>query len=164
MQKAHGPKGHSDRVTEYTLQIGKEMGLQDKELEDLRVAGLLHDIGKIGTHDIILDKPGKLASAEYEIVKEHPARGSELLLSINQLSHIIPWIRGHHERLDGTGYPDGLKGDEIPLQAKILAAADAFDSMTSERPYRETPGRGKAIEELKRTLGPSLTQRLLRRF
>ena len=92
--KSPWTKGHSDRVTEYTLQIGKEMGLQDKELEVLRVAGLLHDIGKIGTHDTILDKPGKLDSAEYEIVKEHPARGSELLLSINQLTHIIPWIRG----------------------------------------------------------------------
>ncbi|MBI5748395.1 MAG: GAF domain-containing protein, partial [Nitrospinae bacterium] len=138
--KSPWTKGHSDRVTEYALQMGKEMGLQDKELEDLRIAGLLHDIGKIGTHDTILDKPGKLASAEYEIVKKHPARASELLLSINQLSHIITWIRGHHERLDGTGYPDGLKGDEIPLQAKILAVADAFDAMTAERPYRATPG------------------------
>lgn len=151
--KSPWTKGHSDRVTEYAVRIGKEMGLQDKELEVLRVAGLLHDIGKIGTHDTLLDKPGKLASAEYEIVKEHPARGSELLLPIKQLNHIIPWIRGHHERLDGTGYPDGLKGDEIPLQARILAVADAFDSMTAERPYRETPGREKAIEELKKNAG-----------
>ncbi|MFA5847094.1 MAG: HD domain-containing phosphohydrolase [Thermodesulfovibrionales bacterium] len=162
--KSPWTKGHSDRVTEYTLQIGKEMGLQDKELEVLRVAGLLHDIGKIGTHDTILDKPGKLDSAEYEIVKEHPARGSELLLSINQLSHIIPWIRGHHERLDGTGYPDGLKGDEIPLQAKILAVADAFDSMTAERPYRETPGREKAIEELKKNAGTQFDPKVVEAF
>lgn len=162
--KSPWTKGHSDRVTEYTLQIGKEMGLQDKELEVLRVAGLLHDIGKIGTHDTILNKPGKLASAEYEIIKEHPARGSELLLSINQLRHIIPWIRGHHERLDGTGYPDGLKGDEIPLQAKMLAVADAFDAMTAERPYRKTPGREKAIEELKKNVGTQFDPKVVEAF
>lgn len=162
--KSHWTRGHSDRVTEYALQIGKEMGLQDKELEVLRVAGLLHDIGKIGTYDIILDKPEKLNNAEYEIVKEHPARGSELLLPIKQLSHIVPWIRGHHERLDGTGYPDGLKGDEIPLQAKILAVADTFDSMTSDRPYRETRGREKAIEELKKNAGTQFDPKVVEAF
>lgn len=151
--KSPWTKGHSDRVTEYAMQIGKEMGLQDKELEDLRIAGLLHDIGKIGTYDIILDKPGKLAGDEYKIVKKHPMKGSELLLPIKQLSHIVPWIRGHHERFDGRGYPDGRKEEEIPLQARILAVADSFDSMTSERPYRRTPGREKAIEELKKNAG-----------
>lgn len=162
--KSHWTRGHSDRVTGYALQIGKEGGLQDKELEDLRIAGLLHDIGKIGTYDIILDKPEKLNSDEYEIVKKHPVKGSELLLPIKQLSHIVPWIRGHHERLDGTGYPDGLKGDEIPLQAKILAVADTFDSMTSDRPYRETPGREKAIEELKKNAGTQFDPKVVEAF
>ena len=147
--KSPWTRGHSERVTEYSIKIGKEMGLHDKELEDLKLAGLLHDIGKIATYDSILDKPGKLTDEEYEIVKEHPLRGAELLSSIKELNHIIPWIKGHHERFDGKGYPDGLKGEEIPLQARILSIADTFDSMTAERPYRKTPGRGKMIEEIK---------------
>lgn len=145
--------GHSERVTRYALSIGKEIGLSEREIKDLELAGLLHDIGKIGTFDIILDKPGRLDSEEYEIVKKHPARGVELLEPIKQLRHITPWIRHHHEQYDGTGYPDSLKGEEIPLMARIIAVADTFDSMTAERPYRETPGRERAIEELKRCSG-----------
>ena len=151
--KSPWTRGHSERVTEYSIKIGKEMGLHDKELEDLKLAGLLHDIGKIGTYDSILDKPGKLTDEEYEVVKKHPVIGSELLSPIKQLSHIIPWIKGHHERFDGKGYPDGLKGEEIPLQSRILLVADTFDSMTSNRPYRETPGKEKMIEEIKRCKG-----------
>ena len=164
--KSPWTKGHSDRVTHYALTIARELGMGAKDLEDLKIAGLLHDIGKIGTDDIILDKPGRLTEEEYAVVKEHPKRGAELLSPIKQLRHIIPWIRGHHEWWDGTGYPDGLKGEEIPLQARILAVADAFDSMTAQRPYRKTPGQEKAVEELKQYSGtqfdPQVVEALLR--
>lgn len=156
--------GHSDRVTEYSIKIGKQMGLNDKDLEELRIAGLLHDIGKIGTYDVILDKPGKLTDEEYEIVKKHSVKGCEMLLPIKQLSHIIPWIRGHHERFDGKGYPDGLIGEQIPLQARILAVADTFDSMTAERPYRNTPGEKRAVEELKTNAGAQFDPKVLEVF
>jgi putative nucleotidyltransferase with HDIG domain/PAS domain S-box-containing protein len=156
--------GHSERVTEYSIKIGKEMGLQGKDLEDLRIAGLLHDIGKIGTYDSILDKPGKLNDEEYEVVKKHPLKGAKMLSSMKELRHIIPWIRGHHERFDGKGYPDGLKGEEIPLQSRILSVADTFDSMTSNRPYRETPGREKMIEEIKRCSGTQFDPKVVESF
>lgn len=145
--------GHSERVTEYALSMGREMGFSAKILDDLRIAGLFHDIGKIGTYDALLNKPGRLTDEEYEKVQEHPVRGAEILYPIKQIRHIISWIRGHHEKYDGTGYPDGLKGEEIPLQARILAVADTFDSMTAERPYRETPGKEYAVKELKKYSG-----------
>ncbi len=162
--KSPWTRGHSERVTEYSIKIGKEMGLKDKDLEDLKLAGLLHDIGKIGTYDSILDKPGELTDEEYEIVRQHPVRGSELLSPIKQLSHIVPWIKGHHERFDGKGYPDGLKGEEIPLHARILLVADTFDSMTSDRPYRETPGKEKMIEEIKRCKGTQFDPKVVEVF
>ncbi len=151
--KSPWTKGHSERVTSYAVAIAQEMGMDEKGIEDIRIAGLLHDIGKIGTYDVLLDKPGRLTEEEYEIVKRHPEKGVELLYPIKHLRHILPWIRHHHERWDGKGYPDGLKGQEIPLQARILAVADTFDSMTAERPYRQTPGREKAVEELRRCSG-----------
>ncbi|MBI4689696.1 MAG: PAS domain S-box protein [Nitrospirae bacterium] len=162
--KSPWTRGHSERVTEYALKIGKEMGLSDDVLDDLRMAGLLHDIGKIGTYDGILDKPEELTDEEYEIVKKHPVKGMDMLLPIKQLRHIIPWIRGHHERYDGKGYPDGLKGEEISPQARILAVADTFDSMTAERPYRETPGKEKAIEELKKYSGTQFDPEVVEAF
>ena len=162
--KSQWTKGHSERVTTYALKIGREMGLSDDVLDDLSIAGLLHDIGKIGTYDGILDKPEKLTDEEYEIVKKHPEKGVDVLLPIKQLKHIIPWIRGHHERYDSRGYPDGLKGEEIPLQARILAVADTFDSMTAERPYRETPGKEKTVEELKRCSGTQFDPKVVEAF
>ena len=162
--KSPWTKGHSERVMKSAFKIGKEMGLADEELEELRIAALLHDIGKIGTYDEILDKPEKLTDEEYEIVKRHPKKGVDVLLPIRQLAGIIPWIRGHHERYDGRGYPDGLKGEEIPLQARILAVADTFDSMTAERPYRETPDKEKAVEELKRCSGTQFDSKVVEAF
>ncbi|MBI4680118.1 MAG: HD domain-containing protein [Nitrospirae bacterium] len=162
--KSPWTKGHSERVTEYALQTGKEMGLSEDDLEKLKIAGLLHDIGKIGTYDGVLDKPGKLTDEEYEMVKRHPKKGEDMLLPIKQLRHIIPWIKWHHERYDGKGYPDGLKGEGIPLQARILSVADAFDSMMAERPYRETPGKEKAIEELKRSSGSQFDPKVVEAF
>jgi PAS domain S-box-containing protein/putative nucleotidyltransferase with HDIG domain len=145
--------GHSARVTRYALLIGRRLGFCEGELKDLELAGLLHDIGKIGTYDVILDKPGTLTREEYDIVKNHARRGAELLQPIKQLGCVIPCIKHHHERYDGMGYPDGLKGENIPLWARILAIADAFDAMVEERPYRKTFETKKAIAELKRCSG-----------
>ncbi len=151
--KSPWTRGHSERVAGYAVGIGMQMGLADDALEKLRIAALLHDIGKIGTYDDILNKAGKLTDAEYEAIKQHPARGAEMLAPIRQLHDIIPAVRGHHERYDGAGYPDGLKGENIPLAARILAVADTFDSMTAERPYRATPGKARALEEIQRHAG-----------
>ncbi len=151
--KSTWTKGHSERVTRYAMSIGKELGLEEKELERLKLAGLLHDIGKIGTYDVLLDKPGKLTDEEFELVKKHPRKGAEILAPIRQLNDVIPGILHHHERYDGRGYPDGLKGEGIPLQARILCVADAFDSMTADRPYRPSPGKEYAVSEFKRCLG-----------
>lgn len=162
--KSPWTRGHSDRVTEYSLIIGRAMGMDEKELEDLKIAGLLHDIGKIGTYDALLDKPGKLTDEEYKVVKAHPEHSARLLSPIRQLRLIIPWIRHHHERWDGGGYPDGLKGEEIPLHSRILSVADTFDAMTAERPYRKTPGKEKAIEELKMCSGTQFDPRVVEVF
>ena len=151
--KSPWTKGHSERVTNYALSIAKEMGLSEKDVETLNTAALLHDIGKIGTYDVILDKPGKLTDEEFDLVKLHPAKGEEILKPISQLQNILPIIRSHHERIDGKGYPDGLKGDKIHPLARIICVADSFDSMTSERPYRPSPGIEYAISEIKRCSG-----------
>lgn len=155
---------HSERVTEYALFIGREMGFNRKMLDDLKIAGLFHDIGKIATYDELLNKPARLTDDEYIIVKQHTLRGEEILQPLKQLRHITPWIRSHHEYYDGTGYPDGLKGEDIPLNARILAVADAFDSMTSERPYRETPGIENAVVELKKCSGTQFDPRIVEVF
>ncbi|MDP2279231.1 MAG: HD-GYP domain-containing protein [Nitrospirota bacterium] len=140
------------------------MGLSERKIEDIRIAALLHDIGKIGTYDIVLDKPGKLTDEELALVKMHPAKGEEILRPIKQLQYILPIIRYHHERMDGSGYPDRLKGDEIPLLAKILCAADSFDSMTADRPYRPSPGKEHAIAELKRCSGTQFDPEVVEAF
>ena len=117
--------------------IGREMRFDEKTLDILRLGGLLYDIGKIGTYDIILDKPGELTSEESELVYQHPSKGAEILERIKQLKNIVPLVRHHHERIDGTGYPDGLKGEEILLLVRILCVADVYDSMIADRPYRK---------------------------
>lgn len=156
--------GHSERVTKYAIAIGKAMGFPEKDLNDLELAALLHDIGKIGIYDAILDKPEKLTDEEYAIIKRHPAKGAELLKPIKQLKHIIPWIRHHHEGYNGTGYPEGLKEDEIPLMARILTVSDSFDAMTSKRPYRDALSREKVIEEMKRCSGTQFDQKVVEVF
>lgn len=129
-------KGHSRRVTEGAVAIGKEMGLPKDRLESLYLAGLLHDIGKVGVLESIFNKPAGLTSAEYALVQKHPLIGEEVVKGIEAWTGILPLIRHHHERYDGMGYPDGLKGKEIPLEARILAVADGLEAMSSERPYR----------------------------
>ncbi len=167
--KSPWTKGHSVRVTNYALAIAKEMGLKDKDIETLRIAALLHDIGKIGTHDLILNKNGNLDEEETALVRTHPVKGEEILLPIRQLQisklqNIFPIIRSHHEGIDGKGYPDGLKGEEIPLCARILHVADSFDSMTSDRPYRKAPGKEHAISELKKYSGTQFDPKVVEAF
>ena len=129
--------GHSERVSKLAEDIGRKMGLGDKELEAICRGGLIHDIGKIGVKESILLKPGKLTDEEMAHIKTHPARGFEICAPLKSLEPCLPIIRSHHERIDGDGYPDGLKGEKIPLLARIAAVADAFDAMTTDRPYRK---------------------------
>ena len=151
--KSPWTKGHSERVTNYAIAIAKKIGLEEKDIETLNTAALLHDVGKIGTYDVILDKPGKLTAEEFALVKMHPAKGEEILKPVSQLKNILPVIRHHHENMDGKGYPDGLKGNEIPFLSRIIHVADSFDAMTADRPYRPAPSMEYAVSELKKYRG-----------
>jgi len=146
-------KEHSKRVTEVALAIAQEMGATEDELESISFAGMLHDIGKIGVRDSVLLKPGRLTAAEFEVIKMHPVIGEQIVEPLGLIQAERDIIRSHHERMDGTGYPDGLAGDQIPLLARIVAVADAFDAMTSTRPYREALGEEYALEEFERGRG-----------
>ena len=156
--------GHSERVTRYALDIGKEVGLTKEELRDLELAGLLHDIGKIATYDILLDKPGKLEPDEIEIVRRHPVKGADILGPIKKFRNIIPAIRHHHENYDGTGYPDGPKGETIPIMARILSVADTVDAMGADRPYRNGKPMEAIIAELKRCSGTQFDPKVVEAF
>ena len=131
-------RGHSDRVSAYSVLLGEKLGLFEKELNDLKIGGLFHDIGKIGVPDSILLKDSKLTDDEYSEIKNHPAIGAHILSNATIFSDIIPIVKHHHERFDGFGYPGKLKGEEIPYLARITAVADAFDAMTSKRTYRNS--------------------------
>lgn len=142
---------HSEMVSRYASTVASSMGLPDEEVKRISFAGLLHDVGKIGIPDQILNKDGRLTKEEYEIMKTHPVLGYNILASVEELKDILPYVLHHHERPDGKGYPYGLTKAEIPLGARIIAVVDAFHSMTSARPYRKSPlSIEKAIEELKR--------------
>ncbi|WP_310820324.1 HD-GYP domain-containing protein [Stratiformator vulcanicus] len=140
-------RGHSERVALIARRIGKHMKLPEGDLRDIYLSGLLHDVGKIGIDDRILRKPGRLTDAEFEAVKAHPTIGYNILKGLSNLQHILPGVRNHHENFDGTGYPDKLAGDDIPLMARILAVADGYDAMGSDRPYRKGMPNQK-IEEI----------------
>jgi HD-GYP domain-containing protein (c-di-GMP phosphodiesterase class II) len=128
--------GHSDRVAEFSRLIARELSLTDAQCEEVYMSGLLHDVGKIGVPDYVLKKPGRLTDAEFELIKQHPVIGYEILKHLENLSYVLPGVLHHHEAMDGSGYPNGLKGEQIPLYARILAVADSYDAMTSNRPYR----------------------------
>ncbi|PHS36051.1 MAG: hypothetical protein COA82_01880, partial [Alkaliphilus sp.] len=140
--------GHSERVMEYSIMIGERVGLSVQDMKVLQYGSMMHDIGKIGIPDEILLKKGSLTRQEYELIKTHPANGESFMSSLRFLEDTLPIIRNHHERIDGKGYPDNLDGDNIPILARIVAIADAYDAMSSERPYRHALTKEKAIEEL----------------
>ncbi|MBI4950143.1 MAG: GAF domain-containing protein [Deltaproteobacteria bacterium] len=156
--------GHSERVTTYALAIGAEMGFSDKDLKDLELAGLLHDIGKLGTYETILDKPGKLTDDEMSIMREHPAKGAAILEPIKLLKNIRPAIKYHHEYYNGTGYPEGLKGETIPLFARVLTVADTVDAMAADRPYRKGRALPDIIAELERCSGTQFDPQIVKIF
>ena len=129
-------RGHSDRVTKYSVLLATELGLSEAEVDKVRIAAQLHDVGKIGIEDAVLKKPGALTPEEYEIMKTHTSKGANILRPVEHLKDMLPGIELHHESLDGRGYPYGLKGDQIPLMARIITVADTFDAMTTNRPYQ----------------------------
>ena len=146
-------QGHSVRVSEYTVVIARRMGVEEPELTEVRRGALLHDVGKIGIPDAVLRKPGKLTAEEWLEMKKHPEMGGRILSGIKFLEKSLPIVMAHQERFDGSGYPQGLKGDEIPLGARIFAVVDTLDAMTSDRPYRKALRYEDAREEIVRNAG-----------
>ena len=129
--------GHSTRVADYSKEIARQAGYSEKMQNDIYMMGLLHDVGKIGVPDAIINKPAKLSDEEYSIIQNHPVMGAKILKNITEFPKLVTGARWHHERYDGKGYPDGLCGEEIPIEARIIAVADAYDAMSSRRSYRE---------------------------
>jgi HD-GYP domain-containing protein (c-di-GMP phosphodiesterase class II) len=154
-------RGHSERVSKYSMLMGERLGLDKKEFNNLKWASILHDIGKIGIPESILNKPDRLTDAEYDIIKKHPVKGTEILQPIEQLTGSIPGIFHHHERYDGGGYPQGLKGEEIPLISRIIAVADTFDAINSTRAYRGSKSSEKAMEIIEEVAGSQLDARMV---
>jgi HD-GYP domain-containing protein (c-di-GMP phosphodiesterase class II) len=130
-------RGHSERVSRFSMAIAQRLGLSDEEVEKIRISALLHDVGKISIDDKILKKPAALTDEEYEIMKGHPQKGYKIMSQIPAMKEFLPGMYMHHEMVNGMGYPQGLKGDEIPLMGKIVAVADTFDAMTTDRPYQK---------------------------
>lgn len=156
--------GHSARVTQYAVAIAESMELSPEEVEEVRLAGLLHDLGKIGVPDSILNKPGRLSEEEYTAIKMHPALSMRIIEPLPHLGNIIPIIYDHHERYDGRGYVEGKSGDKIPLGARILAVADSYEAMTSDRPYRSALSRQEALSELRLNAGSQFDPDVVRHF
>lgn len=156
--------GHSSRVTKISIAIGRELSLSNEELIVLEYATLFHDIGKIGISDTILNKPEKLTQDEYDLMKKHPIIGIRILKGIEFLEESLPIIRHHHERVDGKGYPDGLQNSDIPLGARILAIADSYDAMTTDRPYRKGVSKKDAINEIIKNKGSQFDSELVDAF
>jgi len=141
-------RGHSERVARYSIAIGKHLGLPAEQVKNLRISALLHDVGKIGIDDRILRKPGALSEDEFEIMKTHPEKGAAIMSGVAQLIDIIPGMKYHHEKWAGGGYPEGLVGEEIPMQARIVAIADTYDAMTTNRPYQKAMELGYVVEKI----------------
>lgn len=162
--KSSWTAGHSNRVTELALEIGREMGLPEADLKDLEVGGLLHDIGKLGVPGRILDKPGPLTPEEVAVMRQHPQLGAQILAPIPSTRRVLPIVLQHHERYDGRGYPAGLAGDDITLAARIFAVADVFDALHSTRPYRASMPAPVAVERVKAESGQHFDPRVVAAF
>ena len=157
-------QSHSANVAQLVVGFTRHLSMDEEAAELLRSAAQLHDVGKIGVPDAILRKPSSLTQVEFETIRQHPELGCRILDATEQ-GEILPWIRAHHERWDGEGYPDGLEGTTIPYEARIMALCDSFDAMTSNRPYRRGRALDDAIDELRRCAGaqfdPDLTERFI---
>jgi HD-GYP domain-containing protein (c-di-GMP phosphodiesterase class II) len=157
--------GHSIRVSQYAVATAGRMGFAGHLLEGIRLGGELHDIGKIGTSEMVLHKPGTLTKEEFDQITLHPLLGEQMLSPLAQDSpDVLRIVRSHHERLDGRGFPDGLRGVKIPIEARIVAVADAFDAMTTRRPYRESRPPADALAELRRVAGSQLDPEAVEAF
>lgn len=157
-------EGHSEEVAKWSGIIAQDLNLNNDEQEEIKLAAKLHDIGKIGISDKILNKPGKLSKEEYAEIKKHPVLGADLFLNIKQLESISQIIRYHHEWYNGKGYPDGLIGEKIPLGSRIINIADSYQAMTSDRPYRKALSKNEAIAELKRCAGSQFDPEIVMAF
>ena len=146
-------RGHSDRVAKYSVMIGQQLGLSAEELDKLRISALLHDVGKIGVDDRVLKKPGALSAEEFQIMKQHPSKGANIMRPVAQLKDMLPGIELHHEHIDGKGYPYGLKGEEIPLMARIISVSDTLDAMTTNRPYQSAREIDDALQVIHKNAG-----------
>lgn len=153
--------GHSLRVSRYSICIGRKLGFSPDELKDLELTGILHDIGKIGVPESILWKPGRLDPDEQKIMSFHPVRSAQMIEEIEQFERVRLWVRHHHEHLDGSGYPDGLAGEKIPLGSRVILVADAYDAMTSDRPYRKSIGFDRATSELRKFIGKQFDREMV---
>jgi len=157
-------EGHVERVAEYSVALGKRIGMHDKELRILEQGAIMHDVGKIGIPDQILNKPGKLSSEEYETMKSHTWVGEQICSSLKSLKPILDIVRHHQEHVNGSGYPDGLRGEEMGLGARIVAIADAYDAMTTDRPYRKSLGHEEACKRLGEGSGSQWDSNLIDAF
>jgi putative nucleotidyltransferase with HDIG domain len=155
---------HSFRVSQLCERMGESLGLTERKIHELKIAGLLHDIGKIAIEENILNKPGKLTNDEFKEIKRHPEIGYRILSTVNEMSEIAEYVLLHHEMWNGTGYPKGLKGENIPIESRIIAIADAYDAMTSERSYRNALPEEFAIGELQRNSGIQFDSQLVNVF
>jgi putative nucleotidyltransferase with HDIG domain len=156
--------GHAAKVADYAMAMGASLGLKSDRLEPLRQAGLLHDIGKLGVSEVVLHKPARLTDDEYTYVKTHTILGAEFLETCQGLRHLAPLIRHHHEWWDGNGYPDHLKGEQIPLEARILAVCDAVEAMASDRPYHRALPFSEITDELRRCAGTQFDPAVVEAF
>lgn len=154
--------GHSERVASYSREIARRYGYDEDMQEEVYVMGLLHDVGKIGVPDTVINKPGRLTDEEYDMIKTHPAVGAEILATVSEMPALVTGARWHHERYDGKGYPDGLKGEEIPEEARIIAVADAYDAMTSHRSYRDIIPQDHVKSEIEKGMGTQFDEKFAR--
>jgi HD-GYP domain-containing protein (c-di-GMP phosphodiesterase class II) len=154
-------RGHSDRVAKYSMMLGQQLGLSAEELDRLRIASLLHDVGKIGVDDRVLKKPGALTPEEFTVMKQHPTKGANIMRPVAQLKDMLPGIELHHEHVDGRGYPYGLKGDDIPVMARIIAVADTLDAMTTNRPYQSALELSDALRHIRKVAGTKFDLRVV---